>query len=136
LVSRYKHRDLLLAGEIPGRDEENHEHSGSRHQGAVSSETAELLNGAAKSNKPMEGRKAVLDFIAPFQVIPPDEGILEKYVTIRSELEKAGTVINEADLWISATALAGGITIVTNNTREFTRVLGLTVEDWSKSEDI
>ena len=96
---------------------------------------AELLHGAAKSNKPIEGRQAVLEFIAPFQVIPPDDVILEKYVTTRLELENAGTVISEADLWIAATALASGGTMVTNNTREFSRVLGLAVEDWTKPEE-
>ena len=53
---------------------------------------------------------------------------------IRSELERAGSVIGEADLWIAATALAGDGIIVTNNVREFSRVPGLAVEDWTKSE--
>ncbi len=96
---------------------------------------AELLHGAAKSNRPIDNRRAVLEFIAPFQVILPDDAILEKYVTTRLDLEKAGTVISEADLWIAATTLANGGIIVTNNTREFSRVLGLTVEDWSKSKE-
>ena len=97
---------------------------------------AELLHGAAKSNKPVEGRLAVMNFISPFQVILPSDDILEKYVTVRLELEKAGTMISEADLWIAATALAGGGSMSTNNTKEFTRVRGLTVEDWTKSEEL
>lgn len=76
-----------------------------------------------------------MEFISPFQVLPPDDGILEKYVTIRMELEKVGMTISEADLWIAATALSGGGTMVTNNTKEFTRVPGLMVEDWTKSEE-
>jgi len=95
---------------------------------------AELLHGAAKSNKPAEGRQSVLGFISPFQVITPNDEILEKYGATRLDLEKTGMIISEADLWIAATALASGGTMVTNNTREFTRVLGLTVEDWTKSE--
>lgn len=96
---------------------------------------AELLHGAAKSNKPIEGRQTVLSFIAPFQVIPPNDDILEKYVATRVDLEKTGMIISEADLWIAATALSSGGTMVTNNIREFTRVPGLTVEDWTKSEE-
>jgi tRNA(fMet)-specific endonuclease VapC len=96
---------------------------------------AELLHGAAKSNKPAEGRRAVLEFIHPFQLILPSDEILEQYVVIRSELERSGSVISEADLWIAATALASDGVIVTNNVREFSRVPGLAVEDWTKSED-
>ncbi len=96
---------------------------------------AELLHGAAKSNKPVEGRQTVLDFIEPFQVILPSDEILEQYVSTRLELERAGMIISEADLWIAATALAGGGVMVTNNTKEFTRVPGLIVDDWTKSEE-
>ena len=95
---------------------------------------AELLVGAAKSNKPVEGRLVVMDFIRPFQVIYPDDEVLEKYVTTRLELERSGTPISEADLWIAATALASDGTVVTNNTKEFGRVPGLYAEDWSKSD--
>ena len=95
---------------------------------------AELLHGAAKSSKPVEGRRAVLEFIHPFQLILPSDEILEQYVTIRSDLERSGSVISEADLWIAATALACDGVIVTNNVREFSRVPGLAVEDWTKSE--
>jgi tRNA(fMet)-specific endonuclease VapC len=76
---------------------------------------AELLHGAAKSSKPVEGRRAVLEFIHPFQLILPSEEILVQYVMIRSELERSGSVISEADLWIAA-----------NNVSEFSRVPGLT----------
>lgn len=44
-------------------------------------------------------------------------------------------MISEADLWIAATALASDGTIVTNNVREFARVPGLAVEDWTKAEN-
>lgn len=52
------------------------------------------------------------------------------YGTVRSALEKAGNPIGANDLWIAAHALAQGLTLVTNNTREFKRVKGLKVEDW------
>ena len=49
---------------------------------------------------------------------------------IRLELESAGTPIGLADLLIAATARRHGCTLVTHNTREFSRVPGLLVEDW------
>lgn len=52
------------------------------------------------------------------------------YGTVRSALEKDGNPIGTNDLWIAAHALAQGLTLVTNNTREFKRVKGLKVEDW------
>ncbi len=97
---------------------------------------AELLHGAAKSAKPEAGRLAVLDFIKPFQLILPDDGVLEQYVTTRLELERAGTPISEADLWIAATVLAHEGAMVTNNVREFARVPRLIVQDWSASESV
>ncbi len=66
--------------------------------------------------------------------LKPRTVVLEQYVMIRSELERSGSVISEADLWIAATALASDGMIVTNNVREFSRVPGLSVEDWTKSE--
>ncbi len=49
---------------------------------------------------------------------------------IRLALEAAGTPIGLADLLIAATARRHGCTLVTHNTREFSRVPGLPIEDW------
>lgn len=94
---------------------------------------AELLVGAAKSANPAVSKSRVLAFLAPFQVIAPDAAVAEHYVAIRTQLESVGTPIGEADLWIAATAQASGGTLVTNNTREFSRVPNLLIEDWSIS---
>jgi len=58
------------------------------------------------------------------------EEVAERYARLRAELEGCGAVIGGNDLWIAATALAHGATLVTNNTGEFSRVPGLTIEDW------
>jgi tRNA(fMet)-specific endonuclease VapC len=71
---------------------------------------------------------AVLTAIA-VQPLPADAA--QHYGTIRAALDKAGTPIGGNDLWIAAHALASGMTLVTNNTREFKRVKGLKVEDWT-----
>jgi len=53
------------------------------------------------------------------------------YAATRAHLETKGTPIGGNDLWIVAHALAGDMTVITNNLREFQRVPGLKVEDWS-----
>ena len=93
---------------------------------------AELLVGAAKSEKPLANQQRVLAFLAPFQIVMPDLVIAEHYAEIRTVLESSGTPISEADLWIAATARSVGGTLVTNNTREFSRVPNLNIDDWSK----
>ena len=65
------------------------------------------------------------------EVIELTEDVAEQYARIRAELEKRGENIGSNDLWIAATAIAYGATLVTNNTREFSRITGLQIEDWS-----
>ena len=54
----------------------------------------------------------------------------EHYVDIRANLERLGTIIGEADLWIAAVTRAADGILVTHNTGEFARVPGLRLEDW------
>lgn len=65
----------------------------------------------------------------PTLPMPPEAS--EHYAATRAHLETQGTPIGGNDLWIAAHALAGDLTLVTNNIREFQRVLGLRIEDWS-----
>lgn len=94
---------------------------------------AELLLGAAKSTRPVENRQTVLSFLAPFELRWPNAATVDHYVSIRSTLERQGAAISEPDYWIAATALEIGAAVVTNNSREFERVPGLAVEDWTMS---
>lgn len=57
----------------------------------------------------------------------------QHYGTARSQLEAAGTPIGGNDLWIAAHALSQDLTLVTNNTCEFERVVGLKFENWVSS---
>lgn len=61
--------------------------------------------------------------------LPPEADA--HYASARAHLEAKGTPIGGNDLWIAAHALAGDMTVITNNLREFQRVPGLRVEDWS-----
>ncbi|MDD5332240.1 MAG: type II toxin-antitoxin system VapC family toxin [Rhodoferax sp.] len=69
----------------------------------------------------------------PVQPLPADAA--QHYGTARSQLAAAGTPIGGNDLWIAAHALALGMTLVTNNTREFARVDGLKLENWAAESD-
>ena len=63
-------------------------------------------------------------------VLPMDTPVDVEYGRIRSELEAAGQPIGMNDLWIASHASALGLTIVTDNTSEFSRIQGLSVENW------
>ena len=92
---------------------------------------AELLVGAAKSQNPTQAKARVLAFLAPFVLAWPNAAVEDQYVAIRTQLEALGMPISEADLWIAATARVAGGILVTNNTREFSRVPNLLLEDWT-----
>ena len=99
---------------------------------AVSSITlAELRFGVAKSVQREKNAKALDKFIIPLEVVTFDEQAALAYGEIRTTLEKAGTPIGSMDMLIAAHAVSLGISLVTNNTREFTRVPALTLVDWT-----
>lgn len=92
---------------------------------------AELRYGVAKSRYQEKNAKALDEFIIPLEILPFDEAATRAYGGIRATLEKAGTPIGSMDLLIASHAASLGATLVTNNTREFSRVPGLTVVDWT-----
>lgn len=92
---------------------------------------AELRYGVAKSHSQGKNAKALDEFILPLEVLPFDEEATKSYGVIRAALEKAGTPIGSMDLLIAAHAVSLGVTLATNNTREFNRVSGLKVVDWA-----
>ena len=90
---------------------------------------AELRYGCAKkgSAKLLAKVEAMLEIIP---VLPLDVPADSEYGGIRSELEAAGQTIGLNDLLIGAHAHALGLTLVTDNMREFNRIRGLSVENW------
>jgi tRNA(fMet)-specific endonuclease VapC len=91
---------------------------------------AELYFGSAKSQTPERSRQKQLEFLQTIQSISFDEAAAIVYGEIRAYLDKQGTPIGGNDLLIAATALASELILVTHNTYEFRRVLGLKLEDW------
>ena len=90
---------------------------------------AELAFGVAKSGS-VRNRQALEMFLAPLTILPFDEDAIWAYGTLRAELERRGTPIGSLDTLIAAHALSQQATLVTNNTREFSRVPGLSLDNW------
>ena len=91
---------------------------------------AELEFGVAKSQQQDKNQAALDEFILPLEIANFDYGVARVYGRVRAALEKKGMPIGALDTIIGAHALSLGVTLVTNNTREFSRIKGLTVVDW------
>jgi tRNA(fMet)-specific endonuclease VapC len=100
---------------------------------AVSAITvAELQYGVAKSVHSTQNQQALDFFLLPLTILPFDEGVATTYGEIRVYLEAQGTPIGAIDTLLAAQAVGHKLIFVTNNVREFVRVPGLSVEDWTK----
>ena len=75
------------------------------------------------------GGLAELVSIIPVDPLPNEAGLI--YGRIRADLSRRGELIGGNDLWIAAHALAARLTLVTGDGREFARIDGLKVEDWT-----
>ena len=91
---------------------------------------AELYFGAYYGGAPAANLALLRRFIPQFQSLPLDETAAEEYGRIRADLTRRGTPIGANDLLTAAIAVADAATLVTHNTREFSRVAGLALEDW------
>jgi len=92
----------------------------------------ELRFGAEKSQsreRAMATIQQLEELISP-RALPEAAG--EHYGQIRAVLRKGGALIGNNDLWLAAHARAEGWILVTNNTREFSRVPGLQLENWAE----
>jgi tRNA(fMet)-specific endonuclease VapC len=91
---------------------------------------AELEHGVAKSAHRERNRLALLEFLTPFRILDFDPAAAQQYGHLRSDLEAHGIVIRPLDLLIAAHAQSKGLTLVTNNTRESSRIKDLEMENW------
>jgi len=90
----------------------------------------ELEFGAEKSAHVEKNRARLASLIENLPAAPLDTDSSRHYGIIRADLEKKGTPIGANDLWIAAQALALGAVLVTDNVGEFSRVVGLEIENW------
>lgn len=64
-------------------------------------------------------------------VLPLDRPVIETYARLKAELQASGRIVGEFDLLIGATALANSLKLATLNAKDFSKIPGLEVEDWS-----
>lgn len=91
---------------------------------------SELIYGAYKSQFVEKNLKAIESFLIPFEIVDYDYMASVEYGKIRANLERRGSIIGNMDMQIAGHALALDTILVTNNTKEFERVEGLTLDNW------
>ena len=104
-----------------------------RHAGqmCISSITlAELLHGVEKSSTPDRNLLRVEDFLSRLEILQYGTKAASHYGEIRADLERKGTPIGVNDLHIAGHARSEGLTLVSNNTRDFERVEALRLVNW------
>jgi tRNA(fMet)-specific endonuclease VapC len=92
----------------------------------------ELYYGASKSSQQAKALAQLQELVQDIPVEELDSRASEAYGEIRATLEKEGRLIGNNDLWIGAHALALNLTLATNNEREFKRIPGLSLKNWTK----
>jgi tRNA(fMet)-specific endonuclease VapC len=100
--------------------------------GVSSITLSELEYGAVKSTRPEQNKLALVEFLAPLEILPYDDMAAHEYGKVRAYLEKQGSPIGSMDMLIAANALSLNCILVTNNESEFRRVPGLKVENWTR----
>jgi tRNA(fMet)-specific endonuclease VapC len=93
---------------------------------------AELRYGVAKSGSSTLAAR-VDQLLSAIDILPLEPNADEHYGRVRSQLEKAGTLIGGNDLLIAAQVLAIDAILVTDNVREFKRIKGMRIENWLRS---
>jgi tRNA(fMet)-specific endonuclease VapC len=93
---------------------------------------SELMYGVEVSPRQQQDRAALDAFLKHVEVLDYPDQAAPHYGQIRAALKLAGSLIGANDLLIAAHARTLGLTLVTNNTREFRRVKGLSLENWTK----
>ena len=91
----------------------------------------ELMHGIEKSQAVQKNRLSLSMFLSPITIIDFDAYAAECYGRIRADLERNGTPVGVMDMLIAGHAQSMGLTVVTNNTKEFKRIKGLQVENWA-----
>lgn len=90
----------------------------------------ELAFGAEKSSRSRQAREALGEFLVALEVVGFDDASAMTYGKVRISLELGGKPIGPLDTLIGSHALEIDAILVTHNTREFSRIDGLRLEDW------
>ncbi|WP_020558845.1 type II toxin-antitoxin system tRNA(fMet)-specific endonuclease VapC [Thiofilum flexile] len=104
-----------------------------RYEGQLAISTVtwgELIFGVERSSRPEQNRKDIEGLAARLEVLMFDDSAADHFGQIRAELYALGQPIGPYDMMIAGHARSRGLVLVTNNTREFSRVAGLRLEGW------
>ncbi|WP_255905527.1 type II toxin-antitoxin system VapC family toxin [Paradesertivirga mongoliensis] len=93
---------------------------------------AELKYGAEKSQRPTDNNIVIENFITKFSIIPIYPS-LDIYAREKARLKQSGTIIDDFDLLIGATAISNDMILVTNNISHLGRLNNVKIEDWTKN---
>src|SRR3972149_4603413 len=93
----------------------------------------EFIYGERRGARVEFNLKVLEYFAAPLQSLPFDDRCAHDYGLIRADLAAQGKPIGANDLMIAAIARAHDLILVTHNTGEFSRVVGLRIEDWERA---
>jgi len=91
---------------------------------------SELYYGAYKSEKIKKNISNIKKLKKELYIIESSEAICELFGKIKVSLKDIGNIIDDADIFIAACALAEDLTLVTNNEKHFERIDGLRIENW------
>ena len=90
----------------------------------------EVTLGAAKSGPPKAAHDALDELLLALEVVGVDEAAAMTHGDVRASLEQQGKPIGPLDTLFGSHVQALGMTLVTHNTREFSRIDGRRLEDW------
>ncbi len=90
----------------------------------------ELSYGASKSVAPEKNYRLVVEFLGSLSVIGLELSAAEHFGRCKTELERTGNILADADLLIAAITLARGAILVTGNRKHYDRIPQLRIEDW------
>lgn len=91
---------------------------------------AELEYGVSKSNFPEKNKIALIEFLSIFKILNFDDHDAVEFGIIKTDLERKGKIIGPMDLLLAAQSKSKKLILVTNNTKEFERIEGLSFENW------
>ena len=91
---------------------------------------AELEYGVAKSDYPEKNKISLIEFLSIFKILNFDDNDAVEFGMIKADLTKKGKIIGPMDLLIAAQAKSKKLILVTNNIKEFERVIDIKVENW------
>jgi tRNA(fMet)-specific endonuclease VapC len=94
----------------------------------------ELLYGAERSQNRESARRILSELVTWIPVLSLPDEAADEYGEMRANLEARGIMIGTNDLWIGAHAKVAGLTLVTNNEKEFRRISGLKIENWASKK--